>query len=273
VAVEVGEGAAAAGEVLVLERGLEREVLVALEVRVVALDAGVDDGPDDVVAEGREGDARRVGLHGAERAVDEGLDLEVGPDVVDGPRADAGPDRPVGQLRLGERGVVAHEVADHARLQPREQVLLAELALLLVDALRGGALAAGGDERLRLRNHPLAGALAAAGEFEVEVDDDRVHLRLEALVGAAPVFFALEDVEERDGDDRLVQRLGGEGFLLRVALGQARPRPGLAGRAGSLAAARARGRAAGFFGCHLCRAPKLWRPGRNSGGARGSVGR
>src|SRR5205823_4438574 len=63
----VSESAAGAPREIVvgpLQTAAQLQVLVPLEMRVVPVNARVDDRPDDVLAEGREGGPGRVGLYG-----------------------------------------------------------------------------------------------------------------------------------------------------------------------------------------------------------------
>lgn len=83
--IGVGTGA---GEIAVLDRRVQVEVAVFGEVRMRAVDAGVDDRPDDAVAERGKGGRGGVGCDRGDRAVGERFDREVGPDPVD--RAVAG---------------------------------------------------------------------------------------------------------------------------------------------------------------------------------------
>src|SRR5882757_7721752 len=53
------------------------------EMRVVALDAGIQNGPDDTFAKGLKGALRGVGFHGAQRLCKCRADFLVFPDAVD----------------------------------------------------------------------------------------------------------------------------------------------------------------------------------------------
>ena len=68
-------------EVAMIQRWIELEVLVHREVRVGLVDSRVHDTPYDVLPECAEGGTRCVRLHRADRLSDEGLELEIGPDL------------------------------------------------------------------------------------------------------------------------------------------------------------------------------------------------
>ena len=74
-------------EIVVLEPVTEVEILVRLEVRMSSVDARVDDGPHDVIAQRGERAVRSVGFHRAHRFHEQRLDLEVRPDAEDRARA------------------------------------------------------------------------------------------------------------------------------------------------------------------------------------------
>ena len=97
------------------------EVVVRRKVGMQRIDAGIHHGPDDLVAGGGKGVERRVGLDGADRLVDQGAHLEIGPDAVDGDFRGA-------CLRAGLHARVApvatDQLTDDPPLEFAEQVLL-----------------------------------------------------------------------------------------------------------------------------------------------------
>src|SRR6185295_14319013 len=117
--------------------------------------------PDDALAGGAERIQRGVRLDRADRLREQRLNLEVLPDAVDRARG----------VRA-RRAVEPRQRLDRAAIEHAEEVLLAERALLLVDALTALSLQDLRQERLGLRPGP--GAAARIGE--VQVDDDVVDL-------------------------------------------------------------------------------------------------
>ena len=174
-------GTAEAGirrEVAMVERAVEAQRVMRLEVRMAAVHPGIDHRPDDVVAERAEGVARGVGLDRADRLVDVSDDLVVEPDLVDrAPR------------RIG--GVAARKLADRGRPQAGEDVLLAELALADLDAL---VLHLRGDRIDQLPDLGT-GALTATSVVQIGIDDD-----IEYRLGRA-----LHLIDQRHRDDGLVE--------------------------------------------------------------------
>ena len=159
------------------------EVVVLPEVGVVGLDAGVEHGPADVLADRGVRRVGGVGLDGGDRLVEQGVDLEVGPDPEDRP-VESG-------VRSGHRG-------DDVRLEPGEQVRPAGRGVLR--ALRDAGLAVALDGLEQQLQGRLQRGLASQLVVQVEVDHDRdgrgvvVGLRVTDLL------------QQRDRDHRAVLR-------------------------------------------------------------------
>ena len=124
-------GVAGSREIAVAKRQVEVEIGVFLEMRMCAVDAGIDHRPDDVLAEGAERIVRRIGLHRAAGQVGEALHFVIEPDPVY--RGCAGHALLGGLLSLAF--VAADEFADIFPAELAEQILLAVQALAAIDRL------------------------------------------------------------------------------------------------------------------------------------------
>src|SRR6202451_4931006 len=103
---------------------------MADEVRVLSLDARVEYPPHNVLAERGERHPRGVGLHRADRFVEHRADRKIGPDAVDRALLERRP----GTI-AGADFVQPDQLADRLALQPGEQGLQAQVALLGVRPL------------------------------------------------------------------------------------------------------------------------------------------
>jgi len=196
-------GPARLGEVAVQLGDLAAQGVVAAEVEVAFVDAGVEHRPGDAAAAGVVGAPGRVGLDGGARDVDQRVDREVRPDAVDGPP---------GRVRLLLVGVDQPEDLGGGQL-----AAVVGVGDLVRGRLPREVRQVGGEE-------VAAGAGQALAVAQVELDHHG-HGRLG--VGVEPDPRPLVGVDQRLGHDRpLHQRL--------VALGGAAPGARLLGHAASL---------------------------------------
>src|SRR5262245_35271873 len=163
-------------------------------MRMFVVDAGIDDRPDNVLAKGTESVARGIRLHRADGLVGEARYFMVQPNSIDWRNS-----RIARVLALSFPFIAFDQVADLFSSQSTESILLAVFAFCRVDALLTGRNCLC---RLRERSdHPgqgvdplpddLPGLCAAAGVFEIDVDDD-------VLRFAQTVLF--DFVQQRKGD-------------------------------------------------------------------------
>src|SRR5207244_5338993 len=214
------------------------QVLVLLEVWVAAVNARIHDGPNNPFAESRERIARRVGFHRADRAIGKALDGEVGPDVINsavrrrcgwsGPAGMRGADRPpwrAGRLLSALTfSVTSYQLLQHVAVQFGKKVLLAELALVLVDSLRTIVSAQVPNNSVHQMLDALTRYLSPFVEFKVYVDDDVVKDRRRGWTLGTHFRFCSQLFEQRNGDDRLVHDFRGKRLPPRIAFGRGRGR-------------------------------------------------
>ena len=189
-------------EVAVGERRRQIEIPVLTKMSVVSVDTRIDDRPDDVSPDGGERVVRGVRLDRADRLVDQRLELEVRPDVIDGP---------IG-LALPAARIAADELAHRVAVERGEDVLV-PLGQRVADTLLCGILLQVPHEILDHLLDDSPRAFDAVAELEVQIDDDVEH--------SGAVFLALELFEQGDRDDRPVEDPREEshfiGFLALVA--------------------------------------------------------
>ena len=161
------------------------EVVELLEVGVLGVDAGVEHGPADVLPERGVGGVGGIRLDRGDRAVEQGLDLEVGPDPED---------------RLAVRRVGPGQGDDDLRLEPAQEVGPADHRVSHALGHRGftGRLARCLDQS----EGELGGGRPVRGELEVEVEHDGDG-GVVTRVGGRP-----DPLEQRDRDDGAVQGTG-----------------------------------------------------------------
>src|SRR5262245_20190778 len=185
-----------------LQGRTEDEVLVLGEMRVRLVDTRIEHGPDDVAAFGGERRARRVRLHRRDGPVDQRLDLEVGPDPVDGALQGAAARR---IRRLAFFVVDPDEATNDGAFEHREDVLLREPGLRDVDALLDARAPEPLNRRGDFLRDPLASRPPPFPVFEIDVDDDGMkRARL-------PLPLLPQNLEKRNGNDGLVEYFRREG--------------------------------------------------------------
>ena len=173
-------------EVLMLEREVDLQVLVLLKVWMRAVDARINHRPRDLRAQGGKRVVSRVPLDGADRFVDQRLEIEVRPDAVD---------RSIDAGRTW-RAVAADELLDGTYAQRGKDVLHV-LSLVSVHALFRSLGFRLLDDLADHRDDVRASAIGSLAVVQVQIDRNVKQ----------PVGLFLELLQQWNRDDRSVQNL------------------------------------------------------------------